>query len=497
MIGVIFVSFLYSQVDSLIDTNRVDTTTFATYKLTDFRMPESGAMKFVLNLNAGLNDNAGSFWRFPYYPDEDTFLVVIKNQGRDGSTGCNIFFERDKENFSYYVNSDLKVSALSSNESRLSDMTESDTLIKAKARFSGGDLGIYGKIQYYPAGDIFYIGLRSSLDNGCLFTRKENSFEVDTLLYAGVELERSYGDTLYIYPELGFGRMRSLSYASNAMEIAEVLQRKYTAARNPQLVKEVAELYAKRWEYPIKYWHPNWEFYEDLEEIFTKYGIPREEMNIKDWMEVIDASSIWYSRNCGFTLKFMNAELRQIFYTHSRRDLDPWSIHYTESIDLLSLSLLPTAASISCGFPISINTNLNGSIDFKLYPGLEFAFSHYGYRNSYWPEYVKKDTTIINTEIKGYGVIYEISSPTYIWNHLEISPEIRGGFGKAPQSYNESITRLWINNGVSLSARYYFTNKFAFGVSGGMYVGFERINSLPFTYSLYPNADLSLDYRIS
>ncbi len=262
------------------------------------------------------------------------------------------------------------------------------------------------------------------------------------------------------------------------------------------MVKEVAELYAKRWEYPFKYWHADWEFYEDLEEVFTKYGIPREEMNIKDWMEIMDASSVWSSRPCGWKITFFNAGLRQIFDTDWIHNDNNWYDPYTETTEQLDLFFRPNEVDLDWGYPLTYNTNLRGSAGFTLYPGLEFAFQHQAYRRSFWPESVIQDTTIKNTEIKGYGVDYGVSSTTYFWNHFEFSSSFSGNFGKVPLSYGESRTEVWIGNGFSLSATYYFTNRFSFGVSGGVYASFKRISPLPFEYSFSPDAHVHLNYRI-
>ncbi len=185
MIEVFFFLLLNGQVDSTSDT-----TAASTYKLTDFRMPESGAMRFSINLDGSIDNNSYSDWYLPYDPWDDTILSKTKYQERNGSTGGSLYLKRDKEKFSYSITTDVNIFGRSSEESRLKAMLESDTLIGSLYRYSGGKIRVSGEMLYFPFGDIIFIGLESSLANGCLFTRNEKTFEVDSFFVSNQVLNR-------------------------------------------------------------------------------------------------------------------------------------------------------------------------------------------------------------------------------------------------------------------------------------------------------------------
>ncbi|NLI99145.1 hypothetical protein GX441_10865 [bacterium] len=58
------IAFLHSQIDSISDT--ISTDSVAPYKLTDFRLPESGAMRFSVNLSGDMSGGRASDWGFGY-----------------------------------------------------------------------------------------------------------------------------------------------------------------------------------------------------------------------------------------------------------------------------------------------------------------------------------------------------------------------------------------------------------------------------------------------
>lgn len=380
-----------------------------------------------------------------------------------------------------------------------------DTIKESKRSYRNisSELDLSGQLLYYPFGDYVYIGFQSSLDNSGGFGKNAEFERYDTFVNTDTLFTRVYSEEFSFSPRIGFGRIRQIEYAANALEIEEVLRKELDVSRNPQLVKEVAELYAKRWEYPIKYWHPDWEFYEDLEEIFEKYGISHEDIRIKTWMQIMDASAVWGSRPYGIKISFISLGLTQGY--NIRTEERPESMIYYPPLSEISENYNANfginGLYVDWGYPLSYKTHLAGSFNFSANPGLNFGIQHRAiYRTgAYYPDSLVEDTIITEAEINQYEVNYSISSLTWLWSHLGISPEFSGSFGKESYYYNgyeDSTTLSWLSNGITLSAAYYFTNKFSFHVSGGLSTYLQRIGDLPVTFSASPSARVSLSYRI-
>lgn len=479
------------------------------YDLRDFRIPESGVTRLTLNLSGHMDEYVYSGWNYLDYP-WDTFFNTSTRREQRGTTGGNYQLIREKERLSYSLGTALEFHGYSRESSSL-EYTQFgydtlyiryDTLYNLQMNnhsFSGA-LGPSASLLYYPFGDVICVGFNSSLSIGGSIgksteLRKEVSHD-----FFSTEEKQGFYERISFDPLIGFGRIRPLQYASNALEIEEVLSKDLIISKNPSLVKEVAELLARRWEYPIKYWQSDWEFYDDLEEIFVKYGIPREDIHIKTWMQIIDASSVWSTRPYGIRISIGPALEQNLGITevNHRQEYDSLSAILYSYDRIHEFEARLNQVSLDFGYPLSNHTHLAGSIGLSLFPAFFYNIEHRFYVDL--SHYM--DTTIVEKElgIESYRIPYTLSSTTYFWNRFRISISTSGNYEEAPYytpSYipDTLISRTWAND-FALSMWYTFTNKFSISIGGGIGTTLQKYTSGSPFFSANPHAGASLEYRI-
>lgn len=493
MIGVIFVSFLYSQIDSLIDTNRVDTTTFAPYKLTDFRMPESGAMTFSVALDACMQGYSYSYSTIPYF---DSIYIRRGLQNSISAVEGDFLFYREKEKIVYSFKNKLSFNyqqtAFSQDEYWDDYFFPIASYIKKSGSFSVF-MNPSGGVACYPFGDIFFLGFNSGVATSAVLGNGIDSSMTE------ISKSKNYGyyESFFFSPRIGLGRIRSLQYPSNALEIANILTEELGLVKDPQLIEDIAELLAKRWEYPLKYRHYKWEFFEDIEELFIKYGISKSDMDIRTWMQVIDASVAWSDRPYGIRVYLEPRFYQSYGVANSTVTLlvQPW-YNRSQYVERSSLAFNFQSIYLEFGYPLSNNSQLEGSLIFSALPAFVYDYRHFLVIE---PPYSTIDTTLIEekTEVSGFSLSYNLSYSQFVWDFFGVSPYIWGIYEQAPYYSGFGYeTRKELSNDLFLGGKIFLADNLTFSIWGGFKIDLRRDGTSPIIFDVNPAANINLDYRI-
>ncbi|MBD3286712.1 hypothetical protein GF359_08910 [candidate division WOR-3 bacterium] len=278
-----------------------------------------------------------------------------------------------------------------------------------------------------------------------------------------------------LYPLLGLGRLRPLEFPSRALAVRDILTEELGFEDNPELIRELADLFARRWEYTFKYWHPDWEFYSDIERLLRKYGIEPEKMKIRTWMRVIESSTIWGwegGRPCGIRLTFKPTSSCEISREYSSRrawrgDISSWR---ERSSKTLNWEIKTGEIVLEGGYPLDKAIHLQG--DMKFQPEIFFRKSWDYYADDYDTDslYVYTDSTAITKqlELKEYYFGYSLLLKYYLQYNFDFSVTLDGGFDRDESRYEEGIYYNDWWNEITVQGSYTLRNRLRITLSGSL-----------------------------
>jgi len=474
------------------------------YNLTDFRLPESGAMRLWADAGGNLDSyygvsdiddsfytnpdiHTGSKWERGYAKVYNTW--VRSSEQNDYNLGVSLGFFSNGGN-------QLDIS--------LADSSIFDTVTTLDNSYADFNLNFSFNEDwlFYPFKKVFLFGL-----SGFSRLSYQGLEEHDYITYYYYDswekaevLRDDFSTDLSVDFLVGVGRLRPLEYPSRAIVMAEILEEEGICDPDPVMVAELAELFARRWEYPLKYWHPDWEFYEDAEKLLEEYGVERGNVNVRNWMRIIEASSVWeknwfwgdgysFGRPYGIRVT-MKPLFFDVNYNWGRGHYsnEYWSSGFPDSQwDSMrgntefstSFVFRPLVVALEGGYPLSNTMHIYGDVDFSVSP---FYYSIARYRSEYWSESfgdtieTVQDTTIIENEFnpRSYAVSCDLRLRKHIIYDLSIITSYTGNLGRIMDYYYglDYVNSYWYNT-LSVGGEYYFFNRFAFSVSGSFNVAYN------------------------
>ncbi len=488
----------------------VQTEADTVYNLRDFRLPDAGAMKLYTNLNLLIRDNVDYFSNiYKEWEDRDSYR---------GGTG-KVTFLYDRRGEKRELQLDVSFSGHFRSTPGYYEAHSLDSLFDTTWVSEDNNIAGYGEVElledwrYYVWRTPVFIGIASDIEGEYSTSNSFSTYDIDE---ASTHIEYEiYGhgleESIEFSPQLGIGRLRPLEYPSRAL-VANEIVREMGFDSDAELVNELAQLFADRWRYPIKYWKSDWEFYEDMEEILLEHGIKPEEMRIRSWMRIIDASSIWeYGRPYGIRLT-LRPTFRHFYYSYEHHynavfdSPDTLYIHLTEENEWHESYgfFFPVAdVSLEGGYPINNWMHLQGEVEFR-------SDSMYGFSRRIKNEYTQysngmavwnyEDTTTIwNFNISDYSFRYSMLATFYVIYTMSIKLNLYGYYGIFNNPEIELNRRRW-DNGITLGAEYTYRDKLTFACRGG----FEVSNYVSTTagilgykdFELVPEASITVGYRI-
>ncbi|MBN2378268.1 hypothetical protein JXM67_00480 [candidate division WOR-3 bacterium] len=494
-----------------------------TYKLTDFRLPESGAMELWLGFDADFGGSENT-------SGDETFRKE-SSASRDGSGDVNFsFFKRNERNdLSFYFTSSLEGGSESSENTtyRVSPIVyeidvdgytigdtvayqfDLESLSGSLGKNLSEELSVSEDWMYYPFKKIFFFGIGSNLSFGHgtnkAYGRSDNYLDQNPS-QTDTSRSNSLGVGLTIYPLLGFGRLRELEFPSRAFAVKDILVEELGFEENPEFVRELAGLYARRWEYPIKYWHSEWEFYTDVEELLAEYGIPPEDMRIRHWMRIIESASIWSEgRPYGLRFTFRPSIVTDFSRSQSEHTFyEGYTVYsgvknYSQTSGIF---IIPGDLMLEGGYPLTDVIHLEGSVRFspELYYDKEKVYIKEQRRAYYFDTLLVRitDTTVTDSQLtlEEYNLNYSMEMKYYMLYNIDLSLRFSGGLGRNEDYYEEGIFYKSWSNGISVGGNYYFRNRFVFSLSGSLSRSRSESSYRFDSVKTTPSASFGVSYRL-
>jgi len=364
--------------------------------------------------------------------------------------------------------------------------------------------------SYYPFSRFFFVGLgtdiilRPGYNNSFGYSHHYESPDGDTVLtQQNSSNSRRFTLDCDFSPIIGLGRMRPLEFPSRAIAVEDILRDELSSECDPALVKELAELFAKRWEYNVKYWHPDWEFYGDVEEVLAKYGVPPEKMRIRSWMQIIESSSIWgEDQGRPYGLRVMIHPNYNLSYgktkTESSSVYGDTSFTGRRNSEMISGWAVDAGSIIfEGGYPINKIMHLNGGVSFS--PVLFSEKTRTRTEQTYldYDTTIVRDTTITDKqlELEEYSVDYSLDLRCYVLFNFDLGISIDGDITRY-QYWQDELYYHNFSNSLIVGGTYNYRNRF-FITMEGSFTRTRKENSSPFD-DIYntPSASIDISYRI-
>lgn len=511
MLGFILTLLISSQINT-------------TYKLADFRIPESGTISFDFGVDLGIKDTASNGSSSGLFYEEYTnvgsenaytgFLLQKESDRRGFSVSASLSLAgNQKDGVTYYYEPQAVVETLSIGGLEIWDTLWYNFNPHAEDAIESADLNEYftlsGDWCWYPFREFMFIGFGGGVSGTHSFGDQASRgfLYEDTSLYTfDTSLTQNFTFGLDAYPLFGFGKLRPLEYPSRALEIARVVSEESAGREDPAMVQDLAVLLARRWTYPVKYWHPDWEFYQNMEEIFTRYGIGLDNLHARTWLRIIEASSIWGSgRPFGLRLTLKPVVLNQYLESrHAHRSNKHSSsgseiyFYHLKSNEYVS-SIIAGSIELAGGYPINNSMHLSGHLAFEPFLSYEIftenrkELSIYRYKI----DSLVQDTTIISKHdtLKEYVLDYNMTYTVFFMYSLSLNAGIEGRINHYKE-YNGRLNMLWSNK-VFLGINYDYLNRFSVSATGSLNLYRRENEDLLFPYAyLAPQVSLGMNYRI-
>ncbi len=500
---------------SFVITSQADTV----YKLTDFRIPESGAISFDLGVDMGIKDTASNGSSSGLFYEKHTnvnsenaytgFSLEKENERRRFSLSASLSLgSNQKDGTTYYYEPQAVVETLSIGGLEIWDTLWYNFHPHAEDLIESVGLNEVFAVSsdwcWYPFREFMFIGVGGGVSGNHSFSDQASRrfLYEDTSLYTfDTSLTQTFTFGLSAYPLFGFGKLHPLEYPSRALEIAEIVSEEDT-----EMIQDLSVLLARRWTYPVKYWHPDWEFYQDMEEIFTSYGINLDNLHARTWLRIIEASSIWSTgRLYGLRLTLKPVILGQSLrnqHNHaktkrysSESDFNIYHLKWRE----YGVSALAGSIELAGGYSINNFMHLSGSLEFQ--PVLSYEICREQRRELYIYQFrvdsLIRDTTIIskNDTLKEYMLDYNLTYTTLLTYSLSLNAGIEGKINHYKE-YSGKLIMFWTNKAF-LSINYNYLNRFSINATGSLNLYRLENEQLLFPYAyLAPQVSLGIDYRI-
>ncbi|GEM_PF-4121595 len=516
---------LFSQADA--DSS---VSTKLKYDLKSFRVPESGAMHLWINFGTGFELDVNVLKvrdTIPYTPEFDKRL---KEKGKGYGNFGNLWI-KNSERSDLYLN--ISSQLLFTKKNKVEDRLENTLKHNSHEVYSNAwnyYISCKERWFFYPFKEIFFYGLKGNCSVNFKNLKTYNCESFRQFSFQGIREKTSYDNGLYTGFDMslmvGLGRIRPLEYPSRAIVIAEVLEEEGICVPDSMMIAELAELFARRFEYPVKYRHPDWEFYDDIEELLESYGVKSNEISIRTWMQIIEKSHVWdfnhytkkddifaANRPYGLRLELQTLTLdingsltkNNSFYKYRantiRQDYYDTTLLKASKYGI-DFGLQPAILSLSGGYPISNTIHFYGSASFSVSPFRYLLTKKWEKTTSLTTEIIKDSIRIKNDlNPTAYGFSCDLLIRKYITYNLSVDVGYWGGFTKSViRRYYRNEESEWWHNTISINGKYHFLNRFIFTAYCKLRVSYHDIYRVHYRdrktyYNVYPYIGAGINYR--
>lgn len=259
----------------------ITSQTDATYKLTDFRIPDAGAIELEIAASMGLSGSQGDWQDTSRYEE-----WIQGSAGSGASLKWNLRFLGEKRYLNIRSSAFLEGDAYSHKyEERRDtlDTTWSDTYLQASGRL------------FFSSSAGWYLG------NSPCFLGFSGDFYGDE--YVNYYSYRSpeiwvFMPTLdgELFVGAGIGKIRNVRPVIHAWQFLEEI-----GQENRPNIQNLAEILATQWSYELKHWRYEKYFYQDIEKLLVEKDVvsrlsPYEVMRLREIISSVSDSRLYGAR---------------------------------------------------------------------------------------------------------------------------------------------------------------------------------------------------------